>query len=242
MSKFLFIRNDDVWNLDPFFRDFFDFMLNWKIPVVYGVIPAILQEDAALFLLRAKEKSPKLLDIVQHGYAHHNYAAAGEHKYEFGSARSYAEQLNDIASGMKIMRRWFGELVTPGFIPPYHAYNAKTIDAIEALEIPLHSARLKVPRSGKKFIDLPAQIWANEADENGVPSPLDFQGLSRDLASVLASGPITGMVFRHHMMTGPRDKDVLMALMRLVLQQRTTGKIRTVLFSDLLSVAEGKKK
>ena len=237
MSKFLFIRNDDVCTLDKPFQEFFDFMLSQKIPVVYGVIPAQLQEDTAIFLKRAKERNPKLLDIVQHGFAHCNYAAAGEDKYEFGPARSYDEQFKDIDQGMRIMRRWFGESVTPGFIPPYHAEDAKTIDAIEALNIPLYSARLKVPRQVKKFIDLPAQIWANRVDAKGTPTPLDFNGLSIDLASVLESGPITGMVFRHHMMINPRDKDVFMALMKLVLAQRAQGKIRTVLFSDLLNTA-----
>jgi hypothetical protein len=238
MSKFLFIRNDDVWTLDQSFRAFFDLMLGQKIPVVYGVIPAKLQEDAARFLRRAKEKDPELLDIVQHGYAHVNHAPAGDHhKYEFGETRTYAEQYEDIAKGMQIMRHAFGESLTPGFIPPYHSDDASTIDAIEALGIPLYSSRLKVPRPAKKFIEIPAQIWANRADEQGVASPMDFHGLSRDLASVLASGPITGIVFRHHMMTNPKDQDVLKALMQLVLQERSEGRIRTVLFSDLLNAA-----
>lgn len=238
MSKFLFIRNDDVWVLDKSFQEFFDLMLSQKVPVVYGIIPAKLKEDTALFLRRSKEKAPKLLDIVQHGYAHRNYAAPQEQPYEFGLARTYTQQFEDILQGMQIMRHWFGELVTPGFIPPYHADDANTIDAIEALNIPLYSSRLKVPRQTKKFIDLPAQIWANKADAQGVPVPLDFHGLSRDLASVLESGPITGMVFRHHLMVNPKDKDVLAALMRLLVQERDKGKIQTVLFSELLNVQD----
>ncbi len=238
MSKYLFIRNDDVWALDKSFQKFFDFMFNHKIPVVYGVIPAKLQEDTALFLRRAKENAPRLLDIVQHGYAHRNYALAGEHPYEFGPARTYTQQFEDILKGMQIMCRWFGDLVTPGFIPPYHADDEKTIDAIEVLGIPLYSARLKVPRQTKKFIDLPAQIWANRIDEGGNPWPLKFHGLLRDLAGVLESCPITGMVFRHHLMVNPKDKDVLAALMRIVAQERDKGKIRTVLFSELLSARD----
>lgn len=234
MSKYLFIRNDDVWALDKSFQEFFDIMFNHKIPVVYGVIPAKLQEDAALFLRRAKENAPRLLDIVQHGYAHRNYALAGERPYEFGPARTYTQQFEDISRGMEIMRHWFGDLVTPGFIPPYHADDANTIDAIETLNIPLYSSRLKVPRPIKKFIELPAQIWANRVNEYGDPAPLEFHVLLKDLASVLESGLITGIVFRHHLMVNSRDKDVLTALMRIVVQERAEGKIRTVLFSDLL--------
>lgn len=241
MSKFLFIRDDDVWSLDKSFQEFFDFMLKQKIPVVYGVIPAKLQEDTALFLRRAKQEAPNLLDIVQHGYTHRNYAAPGEHQYEFGSVRTYIQQLEDISQGMQIMHHWFGELVTPGFIPSYHADDANTIDAIEALDIPLYSSRLQVPRQAKKFIDLPAQIWVNRVNAYGEPWPLEFHGLLRDLASVLESGPITGMVFRHHLMVNPKDKDVLAALMRLLVQERDKGKIRTVLFSELLNVKAGLK-
>ena len=142
---------------------------------------------------------------------------------------------------MRIMKDRFGDYVTPGFIPPYHADDERTIDAIEALEIPLYSARLKVPRQAKKFIDLPAQVWANKIDAKGAPLPLDFHRLSIDLASVLGAGPITGMVFRHHMMASPRDRDVLLALMRLVVQQRSQGEIRTVLFSELLNVGAEKR-
>lgn len=242
MNQFLFIRDDDVWALDKSFCSFFDFMLGQEIPIVYGVIPAKLEEDMAVFLRRAKERNPQLLDIVQHGFAHCNYAAAGEHKYEFGPARTYTQQFEDISEGRKIMRHWFGDLVTPGFIPSYHSDDAHTIDAIEALNIPLYSSRLKVPRPDKKFLELPAQIWANKADAKGIPAPLDFHGLSRDLATVLAAGPIAGLVFRHHMMVEPRDQDVLKALMQLVLKKRSWGELRTVLFSDLLTVAEGKKK
>lgn len=239
MSKFLFIRNDDVWKLDRFFYEFFDFMLKYEIPVVYGVIPALIQEDAAIFLRRAKEKNPRLLDIVQHGYAHRNYAPAGERKYEFGHARSYKQQLDDIASGIQIMRSCFGEMVTPGFTPSFHSYDTNTIDAIEALNVPIHSARLIVPREKKKFIDVPAQIWANKLDLQGKPCSLEFHRLAIDLASVLESGPITGMVFHHLRMVDPRDFDVLKAFMKLILQERTGRKIRTVLFSDLLNAAAG---
>jgi len=227
--------------LDKSFRDFFDFMFGLKIPVVYGVIPDKLQKDAAIFLRRAKKDQPKLLDIVQHGFAHSNYADEGEDKYEFGPARTYEQQRDDIVKGQSIMDHWFGELATPGFIPPFHADDENTINALEDLKVPLYSARLKVPRLVKRFIDLPAQIWANKIDAKGLPKPLNFRSLSIDLASVLESGPVTGMVFHHDMMVAPKDKEVLMALMKLVLQQRAERKIRTILFSDLLNAREDKK-
>lgn len=233
-NKFLFIRNDDVWTLDRSFREFFDFMLGQKIPVIYGVIPARLQEDAAVFLRRAKERNPKLLDIVQHGFAHCNHAPEGEHKYEFGPGRTYMQQFDDIVQGMRIMNRWFGEFMTPGFIPPYHADDHKTIKTIEQLNIPIYSSKLKVPLRKKRFIEVPAQIWANRIDDLGVPSPMEFHNLSRDLATVMDSRLMTGIVFRHQMMVNPGDHDVLKALIKLISNKRREGSLRIVLFSDLM--------
>lgn len=236
MRKFLFIRNDDVWKLERSFREFFDMMLAYKIPIVYGVIPARLEKSATVFLRKAKEKTPDLLDIVQHGYLHRNYAPPGEDKYEFGAGRTYAQQRKNIEQGMKIMRRSFGDLVTPGFIPPYHAEDENTIKALESLKVPLYSARLKVPKKKKTFIDLPAQVWANKVDIKGDPKPLDFRRVSADLFDVLSTQKMSGMVFRHHMMCGASDKKVLMALMQLIMKERAKGKVQTVLFSDILSV------
>jgi len=241
MNKFFFIRNDDVSTFSEPLRKFVNFMLIHKIPIIYGVIPARLEKETAVLLREAKEKNPGLLDIVQHGYAHDNYAPFGEKKYEFGEGRSYDRQLHDITEGMKIMHRWFGDLVTPGFIPPYHADDPNTIDAIEALGIPLYSARLKVPRERKKFLDVPAQIWAHRIDDQGQPVPLNFHNLARDLGSVLASGPISGIVFYHRYITAnPKDRDVFTASMSLILQEQALGKLRVVLFSDLLAVGAGR--
>lgn len=236
MSKFLFIRNDDVWTIGSSFRNFFNVMLQNNIPVIYGVVPGRLDETMADFLRKAKESQPELVDIVQHGFMHRNYAPAGERRYEFGSRRSYQEQLEDIHSGMRILHERFGDLLTPGFIPPYHAYDTHTIDAIEALEIPLFSARLKVPREKKKFLDVPANIWANRGDpDGGVSLPLGFHDLARDVTSIVNAGPISGVVFRHQMMTHLNDMDVLKAFVSLILQEQKKGKFRVVNFSNFLN-------
>ena len=68
MSARLFIRNDDVWTLDREFRFFFDLAIDRGIPVVYAVIPGKMDQGLIRFLCRAKEKTPQLLDIVQHGW------------------------------------------------------------------------------------------------------------------------------------------------------------------------------
>ena len=234
MRRYLFIRDDDVWTLERSFVEFFELMFKLKIPVVYGVIPARLEKEAAIFLKKAKVKEPNLLDIVQHGYAHQNYAPQGEKKYEFGENRTYEQQFSDIERGMKLMRQWFGPLMTEGFTPPYHAEDRRTIKAIEKLKVPLYSARLKVPLKKKTFIDLPAQVWANKSGANGEPESMDFRRIGVDLFDCFSTQQITGMVFRHHMLRHPSDAKVLAALMQVIIKERRQGKVQTVLFSELL--------
>ncbi|MBL8012752.1 MAG: hypothetical protein JNN05_02785 [Candidatus Omnitrophica bacterium] len=53
---------------------------------------------------------------------------------------------------------------------------------------------------------------------------------------MMDSGPITGLVFRHHMING-RDMDVIKALTQMIVRERANGEIRMVLFSDLLKAA-----
>jgi hypothetical protein len=235
MRKFLFIRNDDVWTLEKSFTDFFAIMYGLKIPVVYAVIPKLLEKSAAIFLRKAKEKTPDLIDIVQHGYAHENHADAGQRKYEFGDNRTYQQQVYDIEAGIKIMKKWFGGLLTPGFIPPYHSENADTVKALEYLDVPLYSARLKLPCKKTKFLELPAKVWIHRLDSKGAPAPLNFRRVSAELVEALSTQKISGMVCRHHMLTHPNDHKILKALMGIVLREQSQGKVQTVLFSDILN-------
>ena len=62
------------------FRFLFDMAVKRGIPVVHAVIPGKIDRGAIRFLRRAKEKTPQLLDIVQHGWMHANHGAGYQYK------------------------------------------------------------------------------------------------------------------------------------------------------------------
>lgn len=231
----VFLRDDDVWIDDDVFLELAALFKMQGIPVIYGVIPMRLTEQMARVLREAKERDPGLLDIVQHGYAHQNYALPGEGKYEFGPLRTYAQQYEDIACGIKIMRRFFGRTLTPGFIPPFHADDINTIKAIEALKIPLYSARKQVVWPRKKFVDFPAQVYLNGYERDGTLRALDFRGLLSKIEEIVVPGKVNGMVYRHHLIRSTKEMKAMKAFVLVLARLSEQGKLRIVLFSELLN-------
>src|SRR5262245_9543051 len=119
MSQQVFIRDDDAYTLDKSFRFFFEAAMERAIPVVYAVIPGKMDRAFIRFMRRAKDKTPHLLDLVQHGWMHANHATDGA-KYEFGPSRLLKVQREDIRLGSERMREAFDEHFMPAFVPPYH--------------------------------------------------------------------------------------------------------------------------
>jgi hypothetical protein len=230
----VFLRDDDVWADGPVFRELAGFLREHKIPVIYAVVPARLEAQMARRLRQMKKNDPALVDLVQHGFSHRNHECAGKDRYEFGEKRPYARQFQDIKDGMALMKRSFGRCVTPGFIPPYHAYDENTVRAIEALSIPLFSASKAVPLHSKKFIDLPASIWLHADDPKGYRRALDLPGMMDKVIHGFDDSGITGIVYRHRLIkTRARLKDMKAFLLSLA-RERDAGKVRFVLFSTLL--------
>jgi hypothetical protein len=230
----VFIRDDDVWIVDGNFLELFSFLIEKKIPVIYGIIPARLDKGMASFLRKAKRKYPDLLDIVQHGYAHENYALRGQAKYEFGPGRTYQQQYHDIAKGWEILRKQFGRLWTPGFIPPYHGYDQATLNVVVKLQIPLFSAGKKAFASGN-VLDFPARVSLNKYDKNSVPLPFDLRSMLTRTLSKLEPGKVTGLVYHHRAIKTTADMKAIKEFLRGVVKWRDQGRLRLVLFSDFLA-------
>jgi len=125
-KKFLFIRNDDVYAYDDNFVNLFTFFTENSIPVVYGVVPKLIEKKLIHFLNKKKRENPDLFDIVQHGFCHANHSKNPTSKYEFGTSRSYKQQKDDILRGYTLMKKIFKSNFTPAFIPPYHENGIKS--------------------------------------------------------------------------------------------------------------------
>lgn len=231
---YVFIRDDDVWIVDDNFLELFSFLIGKKIPVIYGIIPVRLDSLMAKFLRKAKREHADLLDIVQHGYAHENYALREQAKYEFGPGRTYQQQYGDITKGRAIIKKQFGQLMTPGFIPPYHGYDQATLSIIDKLHIPLFSAGKKAFTSGN-VLDFPAQVSLNKYSKNSTPLPYDLRSMLTRTLRKLEPGKVTGLVYHHRAIKTSDDMKAIKDFFRVVAKWRDQGRLRLVLFSDLLA-------
>lgn len=196
MSARLFIRNDDVWTLDHEFRFFFDLAKDNGIPVVYAVIPGKMDQGLIRFLLRAKEKTPQLLDIVQHGWTHTDHSQGGQTKYEFGSGRSLMSQHADIRQGQKKMLLAFGKHFTRAFVPPYHGYDISTLRVLREGGFQIFSAGDRRPQQNRRLLEMPAQISFSRYEQGHARIQP-----AKDVLGALARGifrrPLSGVVTHH---------------------------------------------
>ena len=196
MSARLFIRNDDVWTLDRKFRFFFEQAQDHGIPVVHAVIPGKMERGLIRFLCRAKEKTPRLLDIVQHGWCHVNHAVEVGTRYEFGPLRSMKSQREDIRKGQQKMRLAFGEYFTPAFVPPYHGYDERTLRVLHEEGFQVFSAGSRRAKKSKRCIELPTHVSFSRYE----PGRISVHN-ARDVVGILARGiyrrPLSGVVMHH---------------------------------------------
>ncbi len=238
MSARIFIRNDDVYRLDKEFRYFFDAAIDQAIPVVHAVIPGKMDEDLVRFLCEAKEKTPHLVDIVQHGWMHTNHSPEEGKKYEFGAVRSFQSQREDIRQGLELMRSAFGKYFTCAFVPPYHGYNQQTLTVIKEEKFQIFSAGNRKPEKISGAFELPATI---SMTSYGNPKKVAIRKAT-DVVEQLVKNthwtPISGVVTHHADFTAPASRKELTRLFKLIAALREQKKWQVYLFSDLLSKAK----
>lgn len=59
-------------------------------------------------------------EILVHGFAHRNHAAAGAKKCEFPASRPLADMCRDAGAGLDRLRNAFPDRVLPCFVPPWN--------------------------------------------------------------------------------------------------------------------------
>jgi peptidoglycan/xylan/chitin deacetylase (PgdA/CDA1 family) len=134
MTTFFF-RNDDVREtLDNSLVAMTELLIKYKIPISHAVEPANVSPEVVDWLLDIKKGHPSLIEIIQHGYSHRlNYKTVigGKiKKGEFGGARTYKEQYDEIKKGKDRMDDLFREHWFPLFTFPYGARNDAAINAV----------------------------------------------------------------------------------------------------------------
>ncbi|MDE2028336.1 MAG: DUF2334 domain-containing protein [Candidatus Omnitrophica bacterium] len=232
MKKCLFIRDDDVWTLNQRFHFFFENARQRGIPVVYAVIPGRLESGLARFLCRAKEETPHLLDIVQHGWVHRNHSK--DTKYEFGPLRSLKDQRRDIQEGQKKMRLAFGKRLTNAFVPPYHGYDLQTLRVLEEEGFQVFSNGAFNGQLKGRFMDLPAQLSFSRYGQ-GRTDIYQAKEMIGGLLKGIGHYPLVGVV-THHMdfTTSGKRKELALFLDYISALKEKKG-WRVKLFSEIIT-------
>lgn len=123
-----FIRDDDVDQLTDALRGFVRTFAERGLPVSYQIIPALLTDECAEFMLGAERDYPGLVEFGQHGL-HHQMTLGGRHLLrEFGPERSLEQQQADIDEGQAQLKAKLGRSATV-FTPPQHKYDRNTVIA-----------------------------------------------------------------------------------------------------------------
>ena len=231
--KLLFIRNDDVYNYTENFKNLFLSFKKYSIPVIYGIIPNLIEKKLVHFLNKEKKKNSHLLDITQHGFSHKNYSKNKENKYEFGPTRTYIQQKQDIYKGYLKMQKLFGNNFTPAFIPPYHGYDFKTLKIINELKIPIFSAGYKTMFKDKSFLDLPAQVSTNKYNHKGKPLFSSLDEIIRNFVIAKNRYLITGILIHPNTLNYKSFK-ILKDFFKILNKLRNRNTIEIVTFSQIL--------
>ena len=134
-----FIRVDDVDSEESNLERLVSMALKLRVPISLGIIPATLTNGVATFLNSVKRRHPELIELHQHGWAHVNHERDGR-KGEFGPARPYDRQREDLRQGRDTLEQLFGDGFFPAFSPPWNVYTADTIRAMTELGFRVLSA------------------------------------------------------------------------------------------------------
>lgn len=231
MAQGFFIRDDDVWTLDKSFQLFFNVAIERRVPVVYAVIPGKMDKGLIRFLRRAKEKTPELLDIVQHGWVHVNHSKIRGKKYEFGTSRSLKSQREDIRQGLRQMRLAFGDQFTPAFVPPYHGYDERTLRILG--EESFWGFSIGKLENKCRLFQLPAKVSFTSYNKDGSWSINTANSMVEMLGRNFYRQPLPGVVTHHEDFKTAAAYKELIRFFDFIKKLQNKKKWQAILFADL---------
>lgn len=137
-----YVRNDDINILDEELVHVTRRCTDEGIPITHAVEPANVTDEAVRWLLEEKKKDPRLVEIMQHGYAHRKWDRG-----EFGGSRPFDDQLRDLTDGRRIMTEKFGPAFLPCLNFPFGPYNQASMRAADRLGYRIVSSHYNCRRS-----------------------------------------------------------------------------------------------
>lgn len=109
-------RDDDATAVTPALERLLSLSSRYSAPLALAVIPQSA-EDALAALLEAEGA---LVQVLQHGFSHDNYAPEGEKKQELGPHRDLAVMESELAQGQARLGALFGPRALPLLVPPWN--------------------------------------------------------------------------------------------------------------------------
>ena len=177
VKKTVFLRDDDVTAADPKFLRVFKFLLSEKVPTVYAVIPSKIK-PGLIRLLKEHPEAGHMFETVQHGLSHCDHSGNPFIRQEFGPVRPFLLQLADIRTGRDLMKKNFGSLFIPAFVPPFHMYNSDTVKAVGKAGLKAFSASKTTGAFYELgLVFLPALVNVNDYDLDLKAVPLKLEKL-----------------------------------------------------------------
>jgi peptidoglycan/xylan/chitin deacetylase (PgdA/CDA1 family) len=188
-----FFRDDDAGWRDDRLEQLLDRFAAYAVPIDLAAIPLAMSPALAGALV-ARVEAGQSVGVHQHGYAHLDHQAEGR-RCEFGSARTFEAQRDDIAAGQRLLRALLGPALQPMFTPPWNRCTADTGAALVDLGIGVLSRdRTAEPLGLDGLRELPVQVdWF--AKRKGLP--LGREAVGEQLAARAGEPAPLGVMLHH---------------------------------------------
>jgi hypothetical protein len=111
----LWWRDDDATTDGPALQRLLGLSCDWQVPLSLAVIPA----RASSSLLTPLHNCPRVV-VLQHGYAHIDYAGGAEPAAELGEHRAQSEVLDELVRGRQRLHEILGTIFMPVLVPPWN--------------------------------------------------------------------------------------------------------------------------
>jgi hypothetical protein len=109
-------RDDDAGDATPALRRLLALTERTGAPLALAAVPAWATPALAAAVAGAGD----VVTVLQHGYAHENYAPLGQKKFELGPERPAPIVVAEIAQGWQLLEGKFGARFWPALVPPWN--------------------------------------------------------------------------------------------------------------------------
>lgn len=111
----LWWRDDDAAHATAALDRLLTLRQSVEIPLALAAIPALIDDHAAKAIMDDAGAT-----VLQHGYAHHNHAIAGEGKAELAASRDPVVVMDELVVGRQRLETLFGDHAVLVMVPPWN--------------------------------------------------------------------------------------------------------------------------